>query len=98
MKWDQALYTTKLVRAETLAQAWMPVVTSSGKQTNYGFGWEIGEWRGLHTVRHGGSTTGFRSHIVRVPDKEFTVIVLMNRSQVEPKEIADKLVEMYLNP
>ena len=98
MKWDQALYTTKLVSAGMLAQAWMPMVTSSGKPSNYGFGWEIGEWHGLRTERHGGSTVGFRTHILRVPDREFTVIVLINRAQAKPEEIADRIGEMYLNP
>jgi CubicO group peptidase (beta-lactamase class C family) len=97
-KWDQALYTTKLVAADTREQAFLPVVTSSGKQTRYGFGWEIGEWHGLRTLRHGGSTVGFRTHILRVPDREFTVIVLINRTQAKPEEIADRIGELYLNP
>jgi len=95
-KWDQALYTTKLVSADTREQAFLPVVLSSGQQTHYGFGWEIGEWHGLRTLRHGGSTVGFRTHILRVPDREFTVIVLINRTQAKPEEIADRIVEIYL--
>jgi CubicO group peptidase (beta-lactamase class C family) len=97
-KWDQALYTTKLVSADTRDQAFMPVVLSSGQQTHYGFGWEIGQWHGLRTLRHGGSTIGFRTHILRVPDREFTAIVLINRTQAKPEEIADRIVELYLDP
>ena len=96
MKWDQALYTTKLVSADTREQAWLPLVLPNGKQTHYGFGWEIGDWHGLRTVRHGGSTIGFRTHILRVPDKEFTAIVLINRAQAKPEKIADRIVEIYL--
>jgi len=95
-KWDQALYTTKLVSADTREQAWLPLVLPNGKQTHYGFGWEIGEWHGLRTVRHGGSTIGFRTYILRVPDREFTVIVLINRTQAEPEEIANRIAEIYL--
>lgn len=97
-KWDQSLYTTKLVSADTLDQAFLPVVLPNGKQTNYGFGWEIGEWHNLHTVRHGGTTVGFRTHILRVPDRQFTVIVLINRAQAKPEEIADRIAEIYLDP
>ncbi len=43
-RWDQALYTTQLVRAETLQQAFTSAVLTNGKPTNYGFGWEIGEF------------------------------------------------------
>ena len=98
MKWDQALYTTRLVSADTLQQAWLPMVLPNGKQTHYGFGWEIGDWHGLRTVRHGGSTIGFRTHILRIPEREFSVIVLINRSPAKPEEIADRIVEIYLDP
>jgi CubicO group peptidase (beta-lactamase class C family) len=95
-RWDQALNTTRLVRAETLQMAFTPAVLSGGKKTSYGFGWEIGEYRGLKTVRHGGSTMGFRTHIARFPEKRFTVIVLINRNNAKPEEIADRIADLYL--
>ncbi|MBZ5622920.1 MAG: beta-lactamase family protein [Acidobacteriia bacterium] len=94
--WDQALYTTQLVGAETLLQAFTAAVLSGGKKTSYGFGWEIGEYRGLKTVRHGGSTIGFRTHIARFPEKRFTVIVLINRNSAKPEVIADRIADLYL--
>ena len=95
-RWDQALYTTRLVRAESLQMAFTPAVLSGGKKTSYGFGCEIGEYRGLKAVRHGGSTMGFRTHICRIPEKRFTVIVLINRSNAKPEEIADRIADLYL--
>jgi CubicO group peptidase (beta-lactamase class C family) len=95
-RWDQALYTTRLVRAETLEAAFTPAILSDGKKTTYGFGWEIGERRGLKTVRHGGSTVGFRTHILRIPEKRFAVIVLVNRNSAKPEEIADRIADLYL--
>ena len=95
-RWDQAFYTTKLVSAKTLQAAYTPMVLTSGKKTSYGFGWEIGEYRGLQTVRHGGSTVGFRTHICRFPDKRFTVIVLANRASAKPEELADRVADLYL--
>ena len=95
-RWDQALYTTRLVRAETMQAAFTPAVLSGGTKTTYGFGWEIGEHRGLKTVRHGGSTVGFRTHIMRIPEKRFTVIVLVNRNNAKPEEIADRIADLYL--
>jgi CubicO group peptidase (beta-lactamase class C family) len=94
--WDQALYTTKLVRAETLQQAFTPAVLTSGKPTNYGFGWEIGEFHGVKTVRHGGSTIGFRTEILRMPDRKLTVIVLTNRNEAKPGEIADHIAALFM--
>ena len=96
MLWDQALYTTKLVSDDMLHQAWTPSILSSGKQSNYGFGWELGEMHGVKTVRHSGSTVGFRTAILRIPEKKFTVIVLANRSEAKPVEIADAIASMIL--
>ena len=31
----------------------------------YGFGWLVGKYRGLPVVWHGGSSLGFRTHILR---------------------------------
>lgn len=94
--WDQALYTTRLVNADLLNQAWTPSILASGKQSTYGFGWELGERDGMKTVRHSGGTIGFRTEILRIPEKKFTVIVLANRSEAKPGELANAIADLYL--
>ena len=94
--WDQALYATKLVKRESLEQAWTPFTLTNGKRTEYGFGWEVKDYKGQHTVQHGGSTIGFRTHILRVPERKFTVIVLENRNEGKPGEIANQIADLYL--
>jgi CubicO group peptidase (beta-lactamase class C family) len=94
--WDQALYTTRLVSADMLKQAWTPSILASGKQSTYGFGWELGERDGMKTVRHSGGTIGFRTQILRIPEKKFTVIVLSNRSEAKPDELANAIADLYL--
>ena len=94
--WDQALYTTKLVGAATLQQAWTPSILASGKQITYGFGWELGERDGMKTVRHSGGTVGFRTEILRIPDKKFTVVVLSNSSEAKPGELVNAIADLYL--
>ena len=93
--WDQALYTNRLVSPGMLEQAWTPSILTSGKQSNYGFGWELGERNGLKTVRHGGSTIGFRTAILRIPEKKFTVIVLANRIESNPTALADSVADVF---
>jgi CubicO group peptidase (beta-lactamase class C family) len=39
-KWDQSLYTERLVKASTLREAFAPGQLSDGTQVNYGFGWD----------------------------------------------------------
>jgi len=95
-KWDQALYSEKLVPAEMLKQAFTPAVLTSGNATTYGFGWETGTHRGLKTVRHSGHTVGFSTAISRFPEHRFTVILLTNRADVDTIALADRIADLFL--
>ncbi|NJN41784.1 MAG: serine hydrolase [Flammeovirgaceae bacterium] len=75
-KWDQALYTEKLVKKSTQQEAFTPGILNDGTKTEYGFGWGIvkpGE-----TVAHTGGWVGFRTIIVRYINSNQTLIVLDN--------------------
>jgi hypothetical protein len=47
-------------------------------------------------MSHDGETIGFRTTIQRFPDDKLTVIVLANRSDVNPAELALKVADLYL--
>ena len=94
-KWDQALYTTRLVSADTLKQAFTAAIAVD--ETNgYGFGWYVGNKRGMRMIWHSGNTIGFTQLIHRFPDQKFTVIVQSNRNDDRLAEIVDKIEELYL--
>ena len=57
----------------------------------YGYGWRI---TGDH-VWHTGETIGFQNAIVRYPKRHLTVVVLTNRNEGEPYDIALKIAEQY---
>jgi CubicO group peptidase (beta-lactamase class C family) len=96
-KWDQALYTEKLVKSETLNKAFTPGELNDGRKTNYGFGWRIDEYKGHYRVHHTGQTCGFANIIQRYPKDQFSIIILTNRNQPMPGDLADKIADMYLN-
>ena len=89
-KWDQVLYTDKLVSFEMLERAWTPNLE------NYGFGWRIDSYRGRKRYHHSGSTSGFRNFIERFPDEKLTIIVLTNRADPEVGPLADQVADLYL--
>lgn len=96
-KWDQALYTNKLVSYETMKLALTPgPATYDADSTGYGFGWYVGEYKDHMTAWHGGSTCGFRNAIQRFPHDEFTVIILTNRREPSVEGLAEKLADLYL--
>lgn len=95
-KWDQALYTEKLVSKKMLNQAFTPGSSTSDMEgSGYGFGWYIGKYHGTNNFWHYGSTCGFSTRIERFPDKHFTVIILTNRRDAEISEIARKIADLY---
>jgi CubicO group peptidase (beta-lactamase class C family) len=95
-KWDQALYTAKLVKKETLAAAFTPSVFADGKILDYGFGWRIDQYHDQRRLWHTGSTSGFRNVIQRYPDAKFSVIILTNRAEPDVAPLADKLADLFL--
>lgn len=96
-RWDEALYTTRLVKKKTLEEAFTPGKnTLHGKNLQYGFGWFISDYRGMRTIWHSGETVGFTTRIERFPDQRFTVIVLANRNDAPIGEIPHKIADLFL--
>lgn len=76
LKWDQALYTEKLVSRATFAEAVTPAVLNNGSKSNYGFGWNIDKEGRQYS--HSGGWAGFRTFIDRHVDTKQTYIILDN--------------------
>lgn len=95
-KWDAALYTTKLVSRKTLQEAFTPAIATDKPRRSYGFGWYLGEYRGVRAIWHSGETRGFRTRLSRLPEKKFTVILLANRSDVVLEELSNKIADIVL--
>ncbi|HXG69003.1 MAG TPA: serine hydrolase [Gemmatimonadaceae bacterium] len=76
LKWDQALYTDRLLPAAARQTMWTPF------RDNYAYGWTIvppaTATFGHRRVEHGGGINGFSAMIVRLPETNVTSIVLAN--------------------
>jgi N-acyl-D-aspartate/D-glutamate deacylase/CubicO group peptidase (beta-lactamase class C family) len=86
-KWDQALYTERLIKRSTRDEAFTPGKLNSGEHHQYGFGWRIDEPGKI--ISHTGSWVGFRSLIVRYLDKNQTVIVLTSGTNGAARVVRD---------
>jgi CubicO group peptidase (beta-lactamase class C family) len=69
---------------------------SPGEAVAYGFGWFLDPWRGRPRMWHYGETLGFRTVIERFPDDRLTVVILANRSDLDPQALALQVAESYL--
>jgi CubicO group peptidase (beta-lactamase class C family) len=91
LKWDQALYSEKLVKKETLRQAFTAATLNNGKASAYGFGWMIGKDMVMHT----GDNPGYKTKIVRYLDRNRTVILLCNNAYPQYEKIV-KTIEHFV--
>ena len=76
-KWDAAVG-NKLLKPATWQRALTSYRLSDGKDSHYGYGWEMSLIQGEPTIGHSGSTRGFRSYGLRLPNKGVYVAVLTN--------------------
>ncbi|MDZ4713832.1 MAG: serine hydrolase [Cytophagales bacterium] len=86
LKWDQALYTEKLVKQKTLKEAFTPVTLNDGTTYPYGFGWGIA--LDGKAVQHTGSWVGFRTFIHRNIERNQTLILLSNGTNELGRSVA----------
>lgn len=103
VKWDRALREHTLFSEAEMRPALTPVQPTQGpakygdgSTVNYGFGWGLDPYRNRKRIFHDGETIGFRTTIQRFPDDELTVIVLANRADVNPEELALRVADLYL--
>lgn len=71
-RWDQALYTEKLVSRAVLDSIFTPGMG------DYGDGWFIRHGPDGTTHEHSGGLPGFTCYIMRIPEHHRTIIVLQN--------------------
>lgn len=103
-KWDRALREHTLLTAAEMEPALTPVHPTDGParlpdgpDVSYGFGWFLDPYQGHRRMSHDGGTIGFRTTIQRFPDDKLTIIVLANRTDINPEELALKIADLYLN-
>lgn len=85
-KWDQTLYTDKLVPQSTLSEAFTPGKVREGTST-YGFGWNVVQEGSTKYLWHQGSQGGFRAFIERRLTERVTVIMLTNKGNSKRLDI-----------
>jgi len=77
--WDQSLYTEKLVKKETLDEAFNPVKLNNGSTHAYGFGWGITKDSVMgKIIHHSGGWPGYITNIRRYIDLKDCIILLSN--------------------
>jgi CubicO group peptidase (beta-lactamase class C family) len=109
-KWDEALAHHTLLSEPEMQPALTSVKLPDGSQpkwpadsdrpagtpVSYGFGWFLDPYRGHARMWHYGETMGFHTYIQRFDNFKLTIIVLCNRTDLNPEALAAKVADVYL--
>lgn len=97
-KWDQALYTEKLVSKNSLISIFTPYYAEANEihPSGYGYGWNIHQVHGKNVVGHNGGIDGFSSIIHRYTDEKICVIILGNIEEINRYRLSKGLAAIIL--
>jgi CubicO group peptidase (beta-lactamase class C family) len=94
-RWDAVLYSDRVLTSAMRERMWTPAKLADGTTYPYGFGWALDSWHGHRRVDHNGGTPGFLCDFERFVDDQLAVVVLMNTSAGDPREIALAVADLY---
>ncbi len=96
LKWDDNFYSAKVGGKSFLAELQEQGKLNGGKVLDYAKGLFVHDYRGLHTVEHGGSWGGYRAQLLRFPEQHFSVACLCNLARANPERRALRVADIYL--
>jgi CubicO group peptidase (beta-lactamase class C family) len=103
-KWDWALTHHTLLSEAEMKPAMTPVKVADGRvqepdgtRAAYGFGWFLNSYRDHPRIWHYGETVGFRTTIQRFVEDKLTIVVLCNRDDEVPANLALRVADLFLS-
>jgi hypothetical protein len=97
LRWDSNFYDPKVGDRLLFERAQTVGTLAGGKRLEYAAGLMIGAYRGLPTVRHGGSWAGYRADLLRFPTAKTSVACLCNLRSTNPSALADSVADIVLS-
>jgi CubicO group peptidase (beta-lactamase class C family) len=94
-KWDANFQSGRVGGKQAIALLQTPGTLNDGQTIPYALAVTTGEFHGLRTYSHGGSYGGYRSMLLRVPEKRLSVITLCNTSDA-PNTLAEQVSSVVL--
>jgi len=96
LRWLAHMNEPRLGSPATWEMMKAPHVLPNGVSTGYGFGLMSRRYRGVDVLHHAGSVTGGNSQMLKVPDAELDVVVMLNRRDTWGMQLADEILDACL--
>jgi CubicO group peptidase (beta-lactamase class C family) len=95
-RWDRNFYDATVGGPEVLRWLQTPSKLNDGSPLTYALGLVVDRYRGLPTVRHGGSWAGYRAELLRFPEQRTSIAVLCNLANSAPSRLANEVADVLL--
>jgi CubicO group peptidase (beta-lactamase class C family) len=96
LKWNERLSHPPAADAAMVAEQEKPGRFNDGRAHGYALGLFVGEYKGVRSVAHSGSTAGYQANLARYPDARVSVAVLCNASSARAVAYSDAVADLYL--
>lgn len=96
-KWDQVLYTDKLISNQSKKKMFTPFLN------NYAFGWTVRKIKvadgidSISVIAHGGGINGFNTLITRLVDDKHLIVLLNNTGGTNLGEMSNNITNILYN-
>lgn len=78
-----------------ISQSQKPV--SESKIQSYGYGLEFGEYKGLKTRFHDGSTGAYNASFTRFPEEGLSIVVMSNSGKVSARNLVNQAADIIID-
>ncbi len=95
-RWDENFYSARVGGPAVIEQMHHPGTLNDGRVIEYAAGLVLDKYKEKKTVVHGGDGAGIHCYMIRFPQDCFTVAVLGNCSDVNARQLAQGVAEIYL--
>ncbi len=95
-KWDDAFYASEVLSRSFWEEMTRQGVLNNGEVIDYASGLDIGTYKGLKTIRHGGAFVGFRAELLRFPEEHLSIAIFANRADANPSVKAEQVAGVLL--
>ena len=94
--WARNMETHRVGGADLAAGLEQVAPFVNGVPNGYAHGLQVGKYRGLRTLGHGGLWPGYKTQYLRVPDRRLAVIAISNNGTADPYHLAQNVVDVLI--
>ena len=94
--WHKALVSGQIVDTALLEKAQSPFTLSSGEESGYGYGWQIGIMNDQSVIFHSGAINGFLCDMLYLPESDLFVVALTNCDCNPPAPSIIQIVDLLV--